>query len=123
MSQKTKSATGLGLDLGLFNKASLGLLNNENKKPQDEKNVKSSNKKNKVVERSLKDSKVSSSPKNTPEKEEEKKLGRPMIENDLLNKKLIASVTEEEYNKIVAKAGLVSVSTYLRTQMREAGII
>jgi hypothetical protein len=123
MSQKTKSATGLGLDLGLFNKASLGLLNNENKKPQDEKNVKSFNKKNKVVERSLKDSKVSSSPKNTPEKEEEKKLGRPMIENDLLNKKLIASVTEEEYNKIVAKAGLVSVSTYLRTQMREAGII
>jgi hypothetical protein len=123
MSQKTKSATGLGLDLGLFNKASLGLLNNENKKPQDEKNVKSSNKKHKVVERSLKDSKVSSSPKNTPEKEEEKKLGRPMIENDLLNKKLIASVTEEEYNKIVAKAGLVSVSTYLRTQMREAGII
>jgi hypothetical protein len=123
MSQKTKSATGLGLDLGLFNKASLGLLNNENKKPQDEKNVKSSNKKNKVVERSLKDSKINSSPKNTPEKEEEKKLGRPMIENDLLNKKLIASVTEEEYNKIVAKAGLVSVSTYLRTQMREAGII
>lgn len=123
MSQKTKSATGLGLDLGLFNKASLGLLNNENKKPQDEKNVKSSNKKNKVVKRSLKDSKANSSPKNIPEKEEEKKLGRPMIENDLLNKKLIASVTEEEYNKIVAKAGLVSVSTYLRTQMREAGII
>ena len=120
MSKKIKSATGLGLDLGAFNKASLGLLNNEKQKPQDEKNVKSSSKKNKTVERTPKINSVS---KNTSEKEEEKKLGRPMIENDLLNKKLIASVTEEEYNKIIAKAGLVSVSTYLRTQMREAGII
>lgn len=46
-----------------------------------------------------------------------------MIEGELLNKKLIASVTEEEYEKLIKKAGLVSVSTYLRTQMREAGII
>lgn len=114
MSQKIKSTTGLGLDLGSFNKTSLGLLNNENKKLQDEKIVQNPSKKSKVIV---------SVPKNIVEKEEEKKLGRPMIENDLLNKKLIASVTEEEYNKIVAKAGLVSVSTYLRTQMRGAGII
>jgi hypothetical protein len=123
MLQKTKSATGLGLDLGLFNKSSLGLLNNENKKPQDEENVEKLNGKNKVVGRSSKDIKANSVRQNIFKKEEEKKLGRPMIENDLLNKKLIASVTEEEYNKIVAKAGLVSVSTYLRTKMREAGII
>jgi len=123
MSQKIKSTTGLGLDLGAFNKTSLGLLNNENKKPQDGKIVKSLDKKNKIGGGVLNDKKVSGASKNTSEKEEEKKLGRPMIENDLLNKKLIASVTEEEYNKIIAKAGLVSVSTYLRTQMREAGII
>jgi len=123
MSQNTKSSTGLGLDLGLFNKSSLGFLNNENKKPQDEENVERFNGKNKVVDPSSKDIKANSARQNTFEKEEEKKLGRPMIENDLLNKKLIASVTEEEYNKIVAKAGLVSVSTYLRTKMREAGII
>ena len=123
MSQKIKSTTGLGLDLGAFNKTSLGLLNNENKKPQDEKIVKSLDKKNKTGGGVLNNNKASGTSKNTSEKEEEKKLGRPMIENDLLNKKLIASVTEEEYNKIIVKAGLVSVSTYLRTQMREAGII
>ncbi len=118
-SQKIKPATGLGLDLGAFNKSSFGLLNNESKKRQDKESVKSLDKNNKIGGRTPKDSKIN----NTSEKDEEKKLGRPMIENDLLNKKLIASVTEEEYNKIVAKAGLVSVSTYLRTQMRGAGII
>ena len=110
MSKKTQS-TGLKINLDDFNKSSHNFL------IETDKEEKISNKKSKTEKKVI--TKVS---KNFEEKED-KKLGRPMIEGELLNKKLIASVTEEEYEKVTKKAGLVSVSTYLRTQMREAGII
>lgn len=112
MPKKISKTTGLNLDLGQFNKTSHGFLKEEeNKKIVNEPIREQSKKIPKAIE-------------NKPvEKEGDKKLGRPMIEGELLNKKLIASVTETEYNKILKDAGLVSASTYLRTKMREARII
>lgn len=110
MSNKT-AKMGLGLDLGQFNKTGHGFLKEETKKVEKETSTEKQKKKSKNIDNK------------SAEKEEDKKLGRPMIENDLLNKKLIASVSEAEYNKVIKDAGLVSASTYLRNKMREAGII
>lgn len=113
MSKKTHS-TGLKLNLDEFNKASHNFLI---ERDEEEKNLNIKKTKKKTTSKDHKDL------QEKPEEKEDKKLGRPMIEGELLNKKLIASVTEEEYENVIKKAGLVSVSTYLRTQMREAGII
>jgi hypothetical protein len=109
--------TGLNLDLTQFNKTSHGFLKEKEVSKKKESKIVSDG----VMEKTLRNTKVVKS--QPVEKGEDKKLGRPMIENELLNKKLIASVTETEYGKIIKDAGLVSVSTYLRTKMREAGII
>jgi hypothetical protein len=122
MSKKTQSM-GLGLNLDDFNKTSHRFLSDEPKVEVTSK------KEQKVLDKKAKtEKKVTTKTANVVAEEksdekEDKKLGRPMIEGELLNKKLISSVTEEEYEKVIKKAGLVSVSTYLRTQMREAGII
>ena len=88
MSKKTQS-TGLKINLDDFNKSSHNFL------IEPDKEEKISNKKIKTEKKVV--AKNSKSLQENSEEKEDKKLGRPMIEGELLNKKLIASVTEEEY--------------------------
>ncbi len=95
----------IGLDLSKFNQNSYGIL--KEKDP--------------IVAQKVPDKNVVT--KNKVEKEESKKLGRPMIGDEPLIKKLGVALTEKEYAKIENDAGLIAVSAYIRSCMKKAGII
>lgn len=111
MSKKSANKSSTGLNLSEFDQTSHGFLNKEVEVKKDSKTTKV-----------LKEKKL---PKEEVEqdKEESKKLGRPMFGDEPLNKKLGVSLTEREYQKILDDAALVPVSAYVRDRMKEAKII
>ena len=51
------------------------------------------------------------------------KVGRPIIGNEPLNKKITINFTENEIEKLIGKAGIIPVSPYIRDVLKKAGII
>ena len=55
--------------------------------------------------------------------QEPKKMGRPIMGDAPLNKKISIALTEKEENAIFDKAGGVPVSAYLRGMLKKSGVI
>jgi hypothetical protein len=49
--------------------------------------------------------------------------GRPMVEDQPMDKKISINFTANELDKITKKRGMVAVATYLRSIIKSAGVI